>query len=381
MRKVFTLQDAQKVYAQYGFKLLETEYKNNSTRMKCEDKDGYWYYTNLNNISKHKCHRIADVRNPYALHNIQTFINKFDSKCKVLTTRWVNCRDELKLECGCGNIFYKKWSEIWRGKLCLCPNCKKLRGSLKRLDFDFVKDEFFRLRKYFVLDKQYVGNNQRLLCLDEQGYKVKVNYSNIQGNYTKHPYRFSVKFNRENYIYNVNHYFDLHNINCIALNLTGQKQGTADVIRCMCECGKYFTTTMDSIKTGQVRCPKCSHSVSKAEYKMIKWLDENKIDYIYQYRNENCRHKRKLPFDFYFPKLNLMIEVDGSQHHKAAPFGGWDTAEQNLKDTQMRDGIKNQFCQDTGIHLIRIPTSKFRYGAYIKLLSNLFFPSSDRNVT
>lgn len=80
MRKVFTLQDAQKVYAQYGFKLLETEYKNNSTRMKCEDKDGYWYYTNLNNISKHKCHRIADVRNPYALHNIQTFINKFDSK-------------------------------------------------------------------------------------------------------------------------------------------------------------------------------------------------------------------------------------------------------------------------------------------------------------
>ena len=45
---------------------------------------------------------------------------------------------------------------------------------------------------------------------------------------------------------------------------------------------------MDSIKTGQVRCPKCSHSVSKAEYKMIKWLDENKIDYIYQYRNENC---------------------------------------------------------------------------------------------
>lgn len=97
-------------------------------------------------------------------------------------------------------------------------------------------------------------------------------------------------------------------------------------------------------------CPICN--ISKGE-KFIKiYLEKNNVDFIQEHRFDDCKYKKSLPFDFYIPKYNLCIEFDGEQHFKAFNhFGG----KEKLKLTQTRDNIKNKYCKDNSINLLRIP--------------------------
>lgn len=96
-------------------------------------------------------------------------------------------------------------------------------------------------------------------------------------------------------------------------------------------------------------CPKCRKS--KGENMISEYLCENDIEYYTQYRFKKCIHKRPLPFDFYLPKYNMCIEYDGKQHFKAIEQWG---GENGLKDRQIKDKIKNEYCKNNNIHLLRI---------------------------
>lgn len=72
-----------------------------------------------------------------------------------------------------------------------------------------------------------------------------------------------------------------------------------------------------------------------------------------QKRFQDCRTKVSLPFDFYLPDYNLIIEADGNQHYLAARKAGgtrcWET-----------DVIKNEYCKEKGIQLLRIRYRKYK---------------------
>ena len=67
-----------------------------------------------------------------------------------------------------------------------------------------------------------------------------------------------------------------------------------------------------------------------------------------------------LPFDFYLPQLNKCIEYDGGQHYFPVDFAGkgMEHAEEQFRKTQYRDKIKNDYCKNNGISLLRIPYFK-----------------------
>ncbi|MDU4051151.1 MAG: hypothetical protein E7H33_09565 [Clostridium perfringens] len=103
-----------------------------------------------------------------------------------------------------------------------------------------------------------------------------------------------------------------------------------------------------NLKSGQC-CPICKES--KGEKAIRLYLEKNNIEFKQEYRFDDCRLRRSLPFDFYIPKYNLCIEFDGEQHYKANDFFG----EESFKETQKRDKIKNDYCRENNINLIRIP--------------------------
>ena len=56
-------------------------------------------------------------------------------------------------------------------------------------------------------------------------------------------------------------------------------------------------------------------------------------------------------FDFYLPDYNTCIEFDGEQHFKPIKhFGG----KERFKQQQKNDQIKNDYCVENNIALIRI---------------------------
>ena len=122
-------------------------------------------------------------------------------------------------------------------------------------------------------------------------------------------------------------------------------------------CPKHgdFPQTPNAHSRGQ-GCPKCNSS--KGEVVVRNWLIKNKIEFEEQKRFDDCRDKRKLPFDFYLPQYNLCIEYDGEQHFNAHSFNCKKESKkqrlENLKKLQSHDQIKNNYCKSHNINLLRI---------------------------
>ncbi len=116
------------------------------------------------------------------------------------------------------------------------------------------------------------------------------------------------------------------------------------------KCNKIFEQQAGNHIKDEQGCPKCKSS--KGEKAIREWLIKNNIRFIEQKRFKECRSKRPLPFDFYLPDYNILIEFDGEQH-----FNPWHTipnAVKKLEETQTKDRIKTKFCEDLGIKLVRI---------------------------
>lgn len=116
-------------------------------------------------------------------------------------------------------------------------------------------------------------------------------------------------------------------------------------------CDTVWNSRIDHILHGDSGCLHCN--ISKGENKIKNFLLNNNIEYIQQYKFDDCRDILPLPFDFYLPKYNTCIEFDGEQHIRPA-FG-----ERSFYRTVLHDGMKNNYCKWNNINLIRIPHTDF----------------------
>lgn len=107
-------------------------------------------------------------------------------------------------------------------------------------------------------------------------------------------------------------------------------------------------------------CSLCNES--KGEKKINKFLTENNILFERQKKFEDCKNIFCLPFDFYIPSLRICIEFDGIQHYKPLDFFGGQEA---FEKTKINDNIKNDYCEDNYINLIRIRYDKIEDIEYI----------------
>jgi hypothetical protein len=130
---------------------------------------------------------------------------------------------------------------------------------------------------------------------------------------------------------------------------------TRDIIKIFCPKHGEFTQTASSHLYGKCGCSRCKES--KGENKIRIFLKRNNIIFEQEKTFDNCFHKSKLIFDFYIPENNLCIEFDGIQHFKPMSFFG---GKEGYEDTIKRDGIKNKFCLENNIDLIRISYKEIR---------------------
>lgn len=114
------------------------------------------------------------------------------------------------------------------------------------------------------------------------------------------------------------------------------------------KCGYIWTLNAASLKLNGTRCKKCSYTY-KGEDKIIEVLQSLNCNFIHQYKIDDCRDKRPLPFDFYLPDYNMCIEFDGQQHFEPK-FGN-----ESFIQTQKHDKIKDEYCKSHNIKLLRIP--------------------------
>lgn len=116
-------------------------------------------------------------------------------------------------------------------------------------------------------------------------------------------------------------------------------------------CNGKFNATLNHISRYN-RSSWCPHCVNKTEKKLFDYLSKKYIDIKKQYKPKWCKSNisnRCLPFDFFIPSLNIIIELDGPQHFKQ--ISNWD----DPKYTQSKDLYKMKKAYDNKISVIRIP--------------------------
>lgn len=121
--------------------------------------------------------------------------------------------------------------------------------------------------------------------------------------------------------------------------------------KCMV-CGKEWNAFPNNVLKG-FGCPDCN--TSKGEKAVRLWLEKNHIKFEQQKRFPDCCDKRPLPFDFYLPDYNSVIEYNGLQHYEAKDYFGGETA---LIYTQKHDRIKEEYCIKNNIGFLCVPYNK-----------------------
>ena len=123
--------------------------------------------------------------------------------------------------------------------------------------------------------------------------------------------------------------------------------------RCKCDCGNVVVLPSSSLTTNHTLSCGCLNSYYNLFIHFF--LEKLCIKHIQEYPVVINRVRYR--FDFYLPDYNLFIEYDGQQHYQPMRYHG-DNLEKNYSDflrIKERDNIKNKYCFDNNIDLLRIP--------------------------
>lgn len=225
-----------------------------------------------------------------------------------------------------------------------CPKCaienraKSCKLSIK----DFIlKSKLKHGNKYDYSNVNYINNKTHveIICREHGIFKQRPSH-HINGSSCpkcKNSYRMS----RNEFIAKCktihNSYYDYSELNYKNIK-------SSIIIKCPIH-GKFKQRAKHHISGSG--CPKCQ--MSNGERKISKLLIKENIKFEYQYKFKECKDKRCLPFDFYLPEYNILIEYDGRQHYDNIKFFN-----NNLSLIQRRDKIKDNFAIKFNYKLIRL---------------------------
>lgn len=341
--------DIENILNNYGYKIIDL--KSNKEIMSI-DGDGYKYKINLSNLLQGKQPHITQ-KNPFAIENIKTYLAIHHPDLELLDKVYVNCKTKLSFVCNKhkeNGVQQKTFDDIVNSKQG-CRYCGiEKRGKKYQIDTDIIIKRCCELSLNYV--DRFVKNKEtwiKFTCdkhLDKGIQEISwFHLKNCAKGcaYCTGRYKTTEDFIAEMAMINPD------------VEIVGEYAGSEEPVDCRCKlCGHFWNPIGRSLKSGQ-GCPHCT--MSKGEIRVKKYLELNNIPYMSQKSFDDCFDENKLKFDFYLPNYNTIIEYDGEQHFKPVDFANkgieWATNLYNKNVT--RDSIKNKYCEDNNINLIRIP--------------------------
>lgn len=314
---------------------------------------GYEWYNNL-------CNFLSGTRCPEcAKNNKRKTHEEFCKELKlidpniIILSKYINAKTKVKCQCIIDNNIWNTTPD----NLLQGSGCPKCSNHYIRSHEAFV-DEVKSINRNIEVLSKFINTNQKVKCkclIDGYIWEVR-SYSLLIG--TCCPKCTGRIITNEDFINRMK----IINNNIIFLSdyIKSDKK-----VKCKCIIDKNeWEATPDNLLRGY-GCPKCN--MSKGENEIIKILKNTNIFYTLQYKFEDCKNKFPLSFDFAIfkdkekTKLKCLIEYDGELHYQVARYSkDTDKMENKLKSQQFNDNIKNKYCNDKNIKLIRIPYWEFK---------------------
>lgn len=360
--KRFSLKTVKKRLKQINpnVEILSDEYVGALTHLKCKCliDDHEWSIT-WNNLRKgRKCPKCSResmaIKLALSIEDVKKRLYEMSPSIEILSDKYVNANIHLKCKCLIDDC---EWSVTW-GSLSQGSGCPKCAGMYQTLED--IKERLEKINPNIkILSDEYVSAKTKLKCkclID--GYEWGIHWGNLQSGYGCPKCGGKLKLNQREVEDRIS---KLHqNIKI------GKYIDAKTPIDCTCLVdGFKWNSRLHDLMRSQ-GCPLCSSGGgSKGERVIVEHLSRCKIKNIREYTFKECKHIRPLPFDFalfdHNKTLISLIEYDGEQHFKPVNFGGMsdEKALEGHQNTVRNDNIKNQYCKDNNIPLLRIPYWEF----------------------
>lgn len=364
----YTYYEAYEKFKEKGYTIIDDKefYENSKTKVNCIDNLGYKYYIDLETIINYTTIDKMSKYNPYTIDNINYYIRLNKIETKLVSTEYVNTDSKLEFECKCGERFFVSLHHFMGMNQQYCKKCRRhVKVSHEDLEKHFLS---YGLTPNFDNLIRRPTKTTKIKCINQDGYIGETTWNRVM----LHNGAFDIISRKNKYtLQNMNTYFKNNKIK-VRVEENQTYNGSKDRLTFYCgDCGEQFISTWNSVYNNNLfLCDSCRQKTSSLEHKTLNYLNDNNVCFIPQYRFDDCKNKRSLPFDFYLPNKNICIECNGMQHYEEIEyFGGKEGFERRVKN----DGIKEIYCEEKGLKLIKLPYSSFDGDEYISILDNEIF--------
>ena len=276
----------------------------------------------------------------FTYEEVKEYIESFGYE--LLSTEYINNKQKLLVKCPNPNHkSYEVRFDNFKDNNRRCPYCaNEARRNKIKIDYQEIK-EYIESFGYKLLSTEYNNAHEKLKMICPFGHKCEINWNNFKsekrcpycrGN-AKHTYKYIKKY-IESFGYKL---------------LSDEYKNNHTKLIVQCDKGHKYEVQFGNFKTGY-RCPICN--ISKGERRIIDWLDDNNIEYIYnkEYFDDLLGvGNGLLRPDFIIEDRKIWIEFDGEFHYKKY------YEEQNFESTVIHDSIKDEYAKKNDWKLIRIP--------------------------
>lgn len=265
-----------------------------------------------------------------------------------------NSRHETfcKCVCDCGNVVYKNANGLRRKSAypkhcgCMTSTYKKDQNAKSRIDLTGQ-----RYGRLVVREMIFEQSKQTMVVCDCDCGKTIISYASyIKSGDTMSCGCLKKERASESNTKDFTDYVSNYGVKMLRRDHKNQNGVWMWVCECGI-CGKEFVALpakVQSCHTTSCGCVRRSHG----EQFVGKFLSDSNVNYVAEYRFDDCKNVISLPFDFYLPDYNAVIEYQGGQHYKSVEyFGGID----GYLKRRRNDSIKRKYCIEHGIAMVEVP--------------------------
>lgn len=258
-----------------------------------------------------------------------------------------------KIECicqVCNTTFYQSPNSLLSKHGCpVCNNTK--------LTLDIFKERLYKINRNIEVMGNYVNARTKIKCMCLiDGFEWSATPDSLlKGHGCKRCMGRKISEKQlKSHEQFVEEYSKIHSDIDVVSKYKGAKNQI--ILKCRICKEEWLSTPTNSLKENY-GCPNCNRSYG--EKKIKEFLDKNNLIYEQQKSYENLLGVggRKLSYDFYLPKNNLLVEYQGEFHDGTA----WQQDEDSFKRQKEHDLRKRNYASKNKIELLEIWYYDFNY--------------------
>lgn len=248
----------------------------------------------------------------------------------------------------CGEIFELPPSKLLNGRCCKKCTQVAIHQKQKKTHEQFI-NELFDISPNITIITRYTNNRTKVECKCEvcgNTWEATPNKLLLGRNCPKcRSIKIGNMCRRTN-----DEFVEMAKEKCPSVSMLEDYQKSTVPIKCRCDiCGNVWKARPGTLFFG-IGCPSCSSS--KGEKVIRSFLDNEKISYETQKTFDGLFgvNGGNLSYDFYIPRLNLLIEYQGEFHD--GKTNGY--VRKNLKRQKEHDSRKRDYANNHKIKLLEI---------------------------